>query len=163
MLITYQMRQEIKGFLNDEFHEYRLKYETNLDDLKRIESDMRQYFTKARMTSPIVPHLQPNRRAYHQCRKCFKPSPNAAHELRTPIARMSLMLERDLNRPLTLDEARESLDEAYEEGRRIQRLIEDLMLLARLDSSEIEDEQVSFDIGDLLLDLEELWSTECKE
>ena len=40
---------------------------------------------------------------------------DAAHELRTPLARLTMRLERSVSRTLSLDEARNTLDEAYQD------------------------------------------------
>ncbi len=88
---------------------------------------------------------------------------DAAHELRTPLARLSVALERALRRNLSADEARAVLDDAYEECVCLQRLISDLMLLARLDTGEIEEQAEDCDIDAILRDAEELWQTACEE
>ncbi|KKK89107.1 hypothetical protein LCGC14_2736450, partial [marine sediment metagenome] len=53
-LASYQMRQETRGFLSDEFGEYSHKYAAGLDDLAMLRKEMREHFTKARMTYPII-------------------------------------------------------------------------------------------------------------
>ncbi len=88
---------------------------------------------------------------------------DAAHELRTPLARLAAVLETSLDRQLSPAKAREVMDEAYEETMRLRRLIDDLMLLSRLDSGEVEGEMVPVDLADVLADMEELWSAAAEE
>ena len=309
LLASYQIRRETEGFLADEFREYSHKYATTLDDLPSAEVQMRQHFTKARMTYPIfcrvydqdgrqligvenvsgapaversvvlsalkgeestytlgpapggrefwcaikpvhsptgklfafelgmdVHNLQQRIQrlrnyllvaiplvllvslagAWWMTRNSLRPvgrllaklreirstslhqrltvgeagdefdsltaavndmlseieigflrvrefTADAAHELRTPLARLTVMLEDSLNRPLSPDQARQSLDEAYEQCTRLRQLVDALMLLARLDRSEQEGQPVACDLSEILLDLEELWSAACKE
>ena len=84
---------------------------------------------------------------------------DAAHELRTPLARLTVMLERSIGKSLSLDEARNTLDEAYQDCTHLRRLIEDLMLLARLDTGQIEEKDSVIDLADIIDDMEELWVT----
>ena len=88
---------------------------------------------------------------------------DAAHELRTPLAGLSVMLEASLGRELTPQEARAVLDDAYEQTMRLRRLVDDLMLLSRLDSGEVEGELVTLDLVEVLDDLQELWSAAGEE
>jgi len=63
---------------------------------------------------------------------------NASHELRTPIAVIMTNLEvvqADGN--ATVDSQKEWLGNAYEESKRMQRIVEDLMFLARADAGEV--------------------------
>ena len=53
LLAAYQIKEEMWGFLTDEFHEYSLKYKTMLDDIDSVQNDMHEHFTKARMAYPI--------------------------------------------------------------------------------------------------------------
>jgi hypothetical protein len=57
LLMSHQMRQEMWGFLSDEFREYSQKYEGSLDDLPALEKEMQGHFTQARMAYPIMCHL----------------------------------------------------------------------------------------------------------
>ncbi len=52
-MVTRQMLMESRAFLQDEFHEYRLLYQTRLDDVEILTRDMEDHFTKARMSFPI--------------------------------------------------------------------------------------------------------------
>ena len=88
---------------------------------------------------------------------------DAAHELRTPLARLTVMLERSIGKSLSVDDSRKTLDEAYQECAHLRRLIDDLMLLARLDSGEIEEESVIIDLADIIDDMQELWTAAAEE
>lgn len=308
LLVTYQMRQEIRGFQNDEFEEYALKYQSLLDDAAALDREMRQHFTQARMTYPIVcrvfdaqghPVVQVQNvagapsidahvvalalsgREVHYERisreegdpywfrvgrilspagECFAfelglnvkrllrridrlrkyllvtipfvlllsvggawwvtgrslqpfghligrlrqirsaslyerlPVPrsadelhdlaeavnemladiesafllvkeftaDAAHELRTPLTRLSMGLEGCLHGAPTPAEMREALDQAFVQCSTIRRLIDDLMLLARLDAGTIGEDATSCDLVEACADLEELWQTACE-
>jgi len=83
---------------------------------------------------------------------------DAAHELRTPLAKLNLTLESSLSRELSADQAREILDDAYEQCVRLRSLVDDLMLLARLDAGEVQGEPVPCDLGSLVTDLGEFWN-----
>jgi signal transduction histidine kinase len=72
---------------------------------------------------------------------------DASHELRTPLAIMRAELELTLQR--TDDgEARASMVSALEECDRLQGLAEDLLLIARAEAVELDD-QTPLDLGDL--------------
>lgn len=88
---------------------------------------------------------------------------DAAHELRTPLARLTMLLEGSLGKELTEQEARSILDEAYEECVRLRRLVDDLMLLARLDAGEVEAEPTQFDVAGVIEDIRELWEDAAQE
>lgn len=88
---------------------------------------------------------------------------DAAHELRTPLTHLMLLVEQNLNRPLPSAEAQELLDQIYENCFRLQKMIDDLMLLARLDIGQVEDESLPCALDEILLSLEELWRTVADE
>ena len=52
-LVAYQMHMESRGFLQDEFREYRLLYQTRLDEPDTLRQEMEEHFTQARMSYPI--------------------------------------------------------------------------------------------------------------
>jgi two-component system OmpR family sensor kinase len=59
---------------------------------------------------------------------------DAAHELRSPVSRLRAELEVTLRRPRASDEYKEALQSCLEEVERLSQLIDQLLLLARLDS-----------------------------
>ncbi|MGW6928425.1 histidine kinase dimerization/phospho-acceptor domain-containing protein [Lentzea sp. NPDC054927] len=58
---------------------------------------------------------------------------DASHELRTPLSLLQIELDLALRRPRTVEELTAALGSAHEETRRVVRLAEDLLLLARSD------------------------------
>jgi len=87
---------------------------------------------------------------------------DAAHELRTSLTRILLMLETNLNQNLTIDEARDSLDHILRECQHIKRLIDDLMLLARLEAGDVEGEPVRCDLVETIEIVREMWVEVCE-
>jgi len=73
---------------------------------------------------------------------------DAAHELRTPLAIMKSTLQTLQMRPRTVAEYRESLDDALRDIDRMERLVQQLLTLARLDST-----NRTFDFTDVRLDV----------
>ena len=75
---------------------------------------------------------------------------DASHELRSPLATITTALEIAAGRPDMIDKA--LIDESLlPEARRMNHLIEDLLLLARSDENVVELQRVDVDIDDLLL------------
>lgn len=73
---------------------------------------------------------------------------NASHELRTPIAVILTNLEViKEDRDQTIAEEMQWLDNAYQETKRIQRIVEDLMFLARVDAGETRIEMERIDLA----------------
>ncbi|BBE48889.1 MULTISPECIES: ATP-binding protein [Rhodococcus] len=74
---------------------------------------------------------------------------DASHELRSPLSTITAALELASSRPDLLDEA--MIDESLlPEARRMRRLIEDLLLLARSDETGLPVAAVDVDLDDLL-------------
>jgi len=73
---------------------------------------------------------------------------DASHELRTPLGVLGAELELALGRSRTPRELRLALDNAAQESRRLNRLAEDLLVLARLQhgSTHIKREKVHLDL-----------------
>ncbi|NOT02052.1 MAG: heavy metal sensor histidine kinase [Phycisphaerales bacterium] len=61
---------------------------------------------------------------------------DASHELRTPLSALRGAAEVALSRPRSSDELRQVLEEQLSHYERLQRIAEDLLLLARLDAGE---------------------------
>lgn len=75
---------------------------------------------------------------------------DASHELRSPLARMRSEIEVDLaTAPNNVDKAR--LQSLLEEVVAVQRLVEDLLLLARLDADQLTVRVEPVDLDDLVL------------
>ncbi|MDQ8044038.1 MAG: ATP-binding protein [Solirubrobacteraceae bacterium] len=62
---------------------------------------------------------------------------DASHELRTPISLLGMRIEVALQRPDDLDTLRAALESAQGDVRRLGRLADDLLLLARADQGEV--------------------------
>ncbi|MGU3432458.1 sensor histidine kinase [Actinomycetes bacterium M1A6_2h] len=74
---------------------------------------------------------------------------DASHELRSPLSTITAALELAASRPDLLD--RDLVDESLlPEARRMRRLIEDLLLLARADESSVVESAVDVDLDDVL-------------
>lgn len=58
----------------------------------------------------------------------------SSHELRTPLQALSGHLELALSRPRSVEEYRTAVEEAYSQTRRLASIMEDLLLLSRLES-----------------------------
>ncbi len=65
-------------------------------------------------------------------------SADLAHELRTPLNNLMLMTQVTLSRPRSADEYREALHSNLAELERLQRMVSDMLFLARTDKGMIE-------------------------
>ncbi|MEO7457252.1 MAG: HAMP domain-containing sensor histidine kinase [Gemmatimonadaceae bacterium] len=77
---------------------------------------------------------------------------DAAHELRTPIAVLRTRADAALQEPRTPEEYTITLQGIGEEARRLGRVVDDLLLLARADAGERPVERVRFFLDDVVLD-----------
>ena len=77
---------------------------------------------------------------------------DAAHELRTPIAVLRTRTDAALQEPRTAEEYTQTLEGIGEEARRLGRVVDDLLLLARADAGERPVERVRFFLDDVVLD-----------
>lgn len=74
-------------------------------------------------------------------------SANAAHELRTPLTAMLGELQVTLRRDRNADEYRAALRVVEEEARRLARLVEVLLALARADAGTLNPAAIRFDVA----------------
>jgi signal transduction histidine kinase len=75
---------------------------------------------------------------------------DASHELRTPLALLQTELELALRRPRQREELEQALRSAEEETRRLTRLANDLLLIARADQGPLPIRREVMSAGDLL-------------
>ena len=83
---------------------------------------------------------------------------DAAHELRTPIARVITGLETTLRHPRDADTLRTALVEALEETQRMSQLVDGLLTLSRADAGELAAATVVVDLGLVVEDVAEAWA-----
>ena len=88
---------------------------------------------------------------------------DAAHELRSPLSRLTVMLEQGFHHKSDEPGRQALLGEALQECTRLRRLINDLMMLARLDAAEYDEEMGSCNLVGVIEDQEELWRMACDE
>ncbi|MGL4606117.1 MAG: sensor histidine kinase [Eubacteriaceae bacterium] len=76
---------------------------------------------------------------------------DASHELRTPIAVIQTNLEvMKVSGEETVDSQMDWLNNAYDEAKRMNHIVQDLMFLARADSGELEAERTTLDLTYLI-------------
>ncbi len=75
---------------------------------------------------------------------------DASHELRTPVAVILSQAEHTLSRPRSPEDYCAALDTCLRASRRMKRLVDDLLLLARADSGRLEIRQESLDLADVV-------------
>lgn len=75
---------------------------------------------------------------------------DASHELRTPLSVMRAELEVAARRDRTDQQVRDAVASSLEETRRLSRLAEDLLVLARADQGRLPLRAEPLDVGDLL-------------
>ena len=78
-----------------------------------------------------------------------------SHELRTPLTVLKGEFETTLKRVRSREEYISVLQSNLEEIDKINRMVEDLLILARYDNDQMQIKTVVFDIGDMLRDLVE--------
>jgi signal transduction histidine kinase len=91
--------------------------------------------------------LAPAQRAWEQQQVFIA---NASHELRTPLTLMRASTEVAMRDKVTYKERQELLSDVLEECNRMARLIEDLLLLSRLDAGHLELKREAIDTAELL-------------
>jgi two-component system OmpR family sensor kinase len=88
---------------------------------------------------------------------------DASHELRTPMARLKAELELALSRPRSGEELERALRSAAVETGRLERLAEDLLVLARSDQGRLPLRRSALSVGRLLTDVAERFRPEAAE
>lgn len=84
-------------------------------------------------------------------------SADASHELRTPLAALRGMAEVALTRNRTTEELREVIETSLEQYARLQKLAEDLLLLARADAEVAGLKQRPVPLDEVICDVTELY------
>ncbi len=75
---------------------------------------------------------------------------DASHELRTPVAVILSQAEHTLSRPRTPEDYCSALETCVRASRRMKRLVDDLLLLARADSGRLDIRQEPLDLADVV-------------
>jgi two-component system OmpR family sensor kinase len=75
---------------------------------------------------------------------------DASHELRSPLSRLRAELEVTLRRPRDVPEYEETLRSSLEEVERLQRLVEELLALARLDAGQERETPQPVPVGEIV-------------
>jgi signal transduction histidine kinase len=91
--------------------------------------------------------LVPAQRAWEQQQVFIA---NASHELRTPLTLMHASTEVAMRDTVTHTERQELLSDVLEECNRMARLIDDLLLLSRLDARQLELKRETINLAELL-------------
>jgi two-component system heavy metal sensor histidine kinase CusS len=84
-------------------------------------------------------------------------SADIAHELRTPLNNLRLMTEVTLSRPRSADDYREALHATFAELERLQRMVSDMLFLARADKGLIELQVEPVDLAQEAADVAEFF------
>ena len=74
---------------------------------------------------------------------------DASHELRTPLTVLRGELEDIAQKPQLTPEVREAVGSALEETERLAKIVENLLVISRLDAGEAHIDQSRFDLADL--------------
>jgi len=98
-----------------------------------------------------------------QVRKIQRFTADAAHELRTPLTALRGNAEVALSRPRTSEELREVIEESIGQYERLQRIAEDLLLLARLDAGDSVIRRETVALHAAVLDVVDLYAPIAEE
>jgi signal transduction histidine kinase len=98
---------------------------------RRFHAHLRPYADREARSCVVVLADESAEADYRDARRLF--SAGVSHELRTPLARMLALIDT-LSLPLTEPEREETMDQMRDEIDAMRELIEDMMLLARLDA-----------------------------
>jgi heavy metal sensor kinase len=88
---------------------------------------------------------------------------DAAHELRAPLAVMRSQVEVTLRHPRTLEAYRSSHETLLQEIKRLSRIADQLLMLARVDAGALSGSFREFDLPDLLEETAGRWRPVAKE
>ena len=80
---------------------------------------------------------------------------DASHELRTPLTIIDLEANYALTQPLTLEECQQAITLMQQEARTMARLVNNLLILARADSGQVNFRRDTFDLGEVVLEVVE--------
>ncbi|CDM64241.1 sensor histidine kinase [Pyrinomonas methylaliphatogenes] len=117
----------------------------NLDERLPIINEHDELGQLAAVINGLLARLQTS---FEQQRRFMA---DASHELRTPVAIICGEAEVALSRgDRSSEELRESLEIVYDEGRRMARIVEDLLLLARADAGQYPLAPTNFYLDELL-------------
>ena len=83
---------------------------------------------------------------------------NVAHDLRTPLTRMSMALERALTRPAGEQDLREALQDCAEDAANISAMLKTMLDISEAETGTLRLELSQIEIGHMLEDLVELYS-----
>jgi len=117
---------------------------SNLHDRLEVENEEDELGHMARVFNHLLERLE---QAFEQLRRF---TANAAHELRTPLASLRAVGEVALQEASTPEEYREAIGSILEETGRLNQTIEDLLLLAKAESTQPGEAQTSFAVPDLV-------------
>lgn len=117
------------------------------------ERDFRLKFDPQHLPVELRPIFDRLTRTLDQLGRAFAREKQAAadisHELRTPLAAMLTTIEVALHKPRTPEKYQEFLVECREIGRQMTRMVERLLLLARMDSGVDAVRPQEVDVGDV--------------
>ncbi len=85
-------------------------------------------------------------------------SADIAHELKTPVTNLTVQTEVALARPRSNEELENILYSSLEEYRRLSKMIEDMLFLARIDNAAQKTEKEHFDLTADIADLADFFS-----
>ena len=109
------------------------------DAVSRVsEKDFRLQFKERSLTSELRPIVERLTNTLAQLKRAFAREKQAtadiSHELRTPLAALLTTTELALRKPRTAEEYREMLEDCRLSGQQMNRAVERLLALARLDA-----------------------------
>ncbi len=133
---------EFKQLIADDSHEKQLEIESPLDRLKTLMINRVDFGDKQKL---IIARDISSRVAVQKLRKTF--IANASHELRTPLTVIAGYLELLETEPKLSAGLRKRVSNAGQQARRMQNILDDMLVLSRLEAtgvSEDSDEPVDF-------------------